>query len=232
MPNIAIIQCVYNPVKVVAQSLQSLLRYAPRDAQIILVYNNPPWDRKELEELLRRAAGDPRVQVVNDGMNHGCHAGFNRGLSLVADNVTHVCKIDDDVVIKDADWYSKMLEAFAAFHNLAYVSSWLDRDMLSVPFRTHQKGNVTIKEPNAIVTFSLVMFRRDILDEYGPLQGRGLYGGEENHYRKIADSKKHLTGFLPTLISKHLGRGTHGTNSTYLKWKLDYAHGRVKEGLS
>lgn len=188
-------------------------------------------------ELLSMCESLPELQVIRNGKNLGTAKAVNKGwkFHLVGE---HVCKIDNDVVIRQKGWADQIEEMFQAFPQFGLLglkrkdleqrpdntNTWYRTKLLFAPHKPGDKWLVV--EESEDIMGTCIAFSNSLFSKIGYLyQGPWLYGFEDNYSCHRAHIAGFRTGFLPTIEIDHIDPG--GTDFT--TWKHDHAYEHLEE---
>jgi glycosyltransferase involved in cell wall biosynthesis len=225
----SIITPIYNNLELCQQTVESVLSKTTGEFEYILV-DNHALDKRSREYIRTIERDVPNVQVIDTGMNNGCHKSINIG--IVESHGEYIVKLDDDTVIDTVGWNEIMIRAFDEFYdrytqNIAFLA----------PDSNVKQGTTNIKQNTehfrfeivtcGVLGFSLVMIPRNIYNKFGPLESKfwkdgeikldSLYGGEELYYCTKARQYSYEYGYIMDVQIKHLGNEFRDPD--YVAWK-------------
>ncbi|MBI4743224.1 MAG: glycosyltransferase [Actinobacteria bacterium] len=215
----------YNPLEIMKQCIEAVLKNTTGDFEYILVNNHPPYEGVT-EYLKKIEKENESVILIDPGENVGCHEGYN--LAFAKAKGDFIVKLDDDTILpEDKQWAQKMIKAFEEEWQLAYLSADIDTAKQNNKYRKVDYGNGIILEipETGIVGFACVMFPEKIIDKFGKFKGTGLYGREDQYYSLLAKKNGLIIAHFPPVKVKHIGKSYDSdSKDLYAQWKYDYGY--------
>jgi GT2 family glycosyltransferase len=228
---LSIVTAAYDATEIARQCVEAVHNNTNVDYEHIIFYNHPPEDQRAYKGmramLVEKAKADPHINLIDPGENIGCFAAINRGFEMAKGEF--LCKLDCDTIVPGR-WDVRMLKAFEKIPELAYLSAYLNKDLIMRWERQRKKINGVELEilPKNMVTMSCCIYRRSAWEKLGPFNlARKLYGGGEAEFFHKSQNLGLLIAHHPRVVCQHKARTMH-SHPGYGTWKLRYARGRTR----
>jgi glycosyltransferase involved in cell wall biosynthesis len=228
---LSIVTPIFDSLAITKECIEAVQKNTDVPYEHILVNNHPPENQKGyagvsryIEDTVDR---DPRMKLLDFGKNIGCFAAINEGFKIARGQ--YLCKLDNDTIVSPK-WSSKMIHALEKIPELAYLSSYLDKDMQNWVRERKKINGVEIETlPHSMVTMSCCIFPRKSWDNLGPWPEeiiKRVYGKGEGYMFNKVRRQELLIAHYPGVVCSHRARSKN-SNAKYGDWKLQYCKNKT-----
>ncbi len=179
MPRISVIMPLFNAEKYVEKAVKSILRQSYKDFELIMVDDCPKDATMDIVECIH----DDRMHIYHNEKNMGISYSRNRALSKCSGEYVAIMD-DDDISVPDrfkleVEYLDLHKDVGAVGGRICFID---ENDDFIVPFKEafynpkYMKAALLFRNP---ILNSSMMFRRDIIEQYGIKYRENYYGIED-----------------------------------------------------